>query len=279
MRNSTTDEEIIEDEDDENIGKTDEGTWLTSYADLMTLIACFFILMVAFANFEDPTFQRKAKEFGRYFRGSLIQDDGQIEETAIAESKIEDPINQVPHENVDNPNKKKDHLAPMNNLSKTAGPSQISPPKNIEIIFSASAIFNPGRVTLTKEVKESIEVMIDLIKNRKGNFIILVEGHTDDTDIRNIKYPSNWELSAARAAKVLSQFESSGIKRNKLVAVGYGDTRPLYINKDKTGRPIPVNQRLNRRVEIKVILQKDSDSSEVNPGIFFRGKNIPSKAK
>ena len=71
-------------EDDDQPKGADEGTWLTSYADLMTLVACFFILMVAFANFEDPVFQKRAAEFGKYFRGSLIIDDG----TAASETRF-----------------------------------------------------------------------------------------------------------------------------------------------------------------------------------------------
>ena len=67
--------------------------------------------------------------------------------------------------------------------------------------------------------------MVDLIRDREGDYVVIVEGHTDDTDIKSRKYPPNWELSSARAAKVLSVFEKAGIKRNRLVAVGYGDTR------------------------------------------------------
>ena len=51
-------------EEDDQPKEADAGTWLTSYADLMTLVACFFILMVAFANFEEPVFQKRASEFG-----------------------------------------------------------------------------------------------------------------------------------------------------------------------------------------------------------------------
>lgn len=265
------------DDVEEEAKGNDEGTWLTSYADLMTLIACFFILMVAFANFEDLTFQRKAQEFGRYFRGSLITDDGEQEEDAVAENKEITENQQVPHENIDNPTKKKDRLTELNEFAKIASISEISTPKDVEIVFSGSAMFEPGKVQLSREVRDSLDVMIGLIKVRKGNFVILVEGHTDDTDINSKIYPSNWELSAARAAKVLSIFEKSGIARNRLVAVGYGDTRPSYINKDKSGKAIPANQRLNRRVVIKIITSKDASKDDMGLGVFFRGKKIPPK--
>ncbi len=268
------------DEDDEIANEpASDGTWLTSYADLMTLIACFFILLVAFANFEDPTFQRKAQEFGRYFRGSVLQDDGKEEETAIAESKERIKESKVPHENITKPTKKKDLLTEMNESSKIASVSQISHPKDVEVVFSGSAMFEPGRVDLTSEVKDSIEVMIDVIKQRKGELVILFEGHTDDTDIQNKIYPSNWELSAARAARVLNLFESSGIESSRLVAIGYGDSRPSYTNRKKSGAAIPANQKLNRRVEIKVLHRTGEPKDDLGLGIFFRGKDIPPKSK
>ena len=108
---------------------------------------------------------------------------------------------------------------------------------------------------------------------------MLVEGHTDDTDIRSRRYPSNWELSSARAAKVISVFEKAGIKRDRLVAVGYGDTRPIYNNYDEEGNSIPENQRLNRRVTIKVLARPGEDEDKMGLGIFFRGKNVPPKSK
>ena len=118
-----------------------------------------------------------------------------------------------------------------------------------------------------------------MIRERDGDYVVLVEGHTDDTDIKSRRYPSNWELSSARAAKVISVFEKAGVKRDRLVAVGYGDTSTIYKNYDEEGNPIPENQRLNRRVTIKVLARPDEDKDKMELGIFFRGKNIPPKSK
>lgn len=292
-------------DDDDQIKPADAGTWLTSYADLMTLVACFFILMVAFANFEDPVFQKRAAEFGKYFKGSLIKDSGEnvnVTDDVFEEQETNLKINRTA--NVDEKTTldlgNKDKVEQKNNdsVSKTEqgslkkkvfevekkpsvqpGISQISFPKDIEIVFGGSAIFEPGEVGLSSEVLESLTVMIGLIKERKGDYVVLVEGHTDDTDIKSRKYPSNWELSSARAAKVISLFESQGVQRSRLVAVGYGDTRPIYSNKDESGTPIPENQRLNRRVAIKVLAKGDATPESMGLGIFFRGKNVPPKVK
>lgn len=290
-------------EDDEQPKGGGEGTWLTSYADLMTLVACFFILMVAFANFEEPVFQKRAAEFGKFFRGSLIKDDGtnanvtdeiyEEQETNLKLMKTAN-TNEKPSLDVGNSDKidknKTDSIshAKDGELNKKVyeqdfkpaikpGISEISYPKDIEIVFGGSAIFAPGEVDLSEEVKYSLSIMVDLIKERQGDYVVLVEGHTDDTDVKTRKYPSNWELSSARAAKVLSIFEKGGIKRDRLVAVGYGDTRPIYANVDKNGKPIPENQKLNRRVNIKVLARGDEDKEKMGLGVFFRGKNIPPK--
>ena len=292
-------------EEDDQPKEADAGTWLTSYADLMTLVACFFILMVAFANFEDPVFQKRASEFGKYFRGSLIKDSG--EKVNVTEEEYEEQatnlkINKTANKDerttldLGNSDKRDKNItdtiskAESGELNKKVyeqdfklavkpGISEISYPKDIEIVFGGSAVFEPGKVTLSEKVIYSLAVMIDLIREREGDYVVLVEGHTDDTDIKSRRYPSNWELSSARAAKVISVFEKSGIKRNRLVAVGYGDTRPIYQNYDEEGNPIPENQRLNRRVSIKVLARPDEDKEKMGLGIFFRGKNVPPKSK
>ena len=292
-------------EEDDQPKEADAGTWLTSYADLMTLIACFFILMVAFANFEDPIFQKRASEFGKFFKGSLIKDDGEnsnVTDEIFKEQETNLKINKTANfdekSTLDLGNSDQKDKNNAETISKTEqgeinkkvyeqelklavkpGISEITYPKDIEIVFGGSAIFDPGEVYLKDDVRYSLAIMADLIQEREGDYVVIVEGHTDDTDIKSRKYPSNWELSSARAAKILSVFEKAGIQRNRLVAVGYGDTRPIYNNKDKNGNPIPENQRLNRRVNIKVLARGDEEKEKMGLGIFFRGKNVPPKQK
>jgi len=270
------DKEIEELETSANSSTDRNGTWLTSYADLMTLVACFFIMLVAFANFEDPSFQGKAKDFGRFFRGALAINSGEKEDKMVTGSKEE--VKRVkPNESETKPKQKKDYSAHIEQLSKVAGVSEIAKPRDIEVIFKGSAMFEPGSVDTTPEVEDSLDVMIDLILERQADFIILFEGHTDDTDISNKVYPSNWELSAARAARVLKKFEKAGIPRERLVAVGYGDSRPVYDNRDQKGQSIPANQKLNRRVVIKVLHDKDAPKENFGLGVFFKGKKLPEK--
>jgi chemotaxis protein MotB len=66
-------------------------------------------------------------------------------------------------------------------------------------------------------------------------------------------FPSNWELSGARAARVVRMFETMGFDRRQLQAIGYADTKPLVPNRDAQGAAIPQNQAQNRRVVLRVI--------------------------
>lgn len=252
------------------------GTWLVSYADLMTLIACFFIMMVAFANFDDVSFQNDAKNFASYFRGNKVESKGENQKIIKTGPTNEVEVAQVNEVKL-KPIAKKNLYTYKNEDVKTASISEISKPKDIEIIFSGSAMFEPGMVELSKEVDDSLEVMIDLVMARKKDFIILFEGHTDDSDIHNKIYPSNWELSAARAARILKKFEKAGIDSSKLVAVGYGDSRPIYQNRDKDGRALPLSQKLNRRVVIKVLNEVNKPKDNLGLGIFFRDEKRQKK--
>jgi chemotaxis protein MotB len=250
-----------DDDDDEDLFKDDgDGeTWLTSYADLMTLVACFFILMVAFANFEDPAFQAKAQEFSQYFNRS---EPIVVDKSVNKNIQLEKPTStKNDKENILSSKVKTDQLSQVNNIPKN---------DNYKVKYTASVIFEPGKIQLTKEVQSSVDVLIDLIKEKSEAYYVLVEGHTDDTDIKSVKYPSNWELSAARAAKIIKKFEQSGINKSRLVAIAYGNSNPMYPNRDKFDQPIKKNQRLNRRVVIKVLKYSDIKNKTIGPNIIFK---------
>ena len=82
--------------------------------------------------------------------------------------------------------------------------------------------------------------------------MIFVEGHTDDSPISSERYPSNWELSAARASLVVRMLENKGFRKDRLSPQGFADSRPILPNRDEAGKPIPDNQAQNRRVVIRI---------------------------
>jgi flagellar motor protein MotB len=130
--------------------------------------------------------------------------------------------------------------------------------------ISSAAFFDSGSAALS-QAGESIlkDVTVDLKSDKLKDYQITVEGHTDDTPINTARFPSNWELSTARASAVVHFFLDQGIPALKLRAAGYADTFPKAPNRDANGNAIPENQTQNRRVVIKM---EKIDKAELGPG-------------
>jgi chemotaxis protein MotB len=119
--------------------------------------------------------------------------------------------------------------------------------------ISSAAFFGTGFATLSDEGKAILrDVAANLRSPRFDGYLITVEGHTDDVPIRSTAFPSNWELSTARAAAVVHFLIDDGIPAIRLRAAGYADTFPVVPNRDEAGRPVPENQARNRRVVIRL---------------------------
>jgi len=88
---------------------------------------------------------------------------------------------------------------------------------------------------------------------RYATYNIQIEGHTDDVPINTEMFPSNWELSAARSARVVRFFADGGfVDALKMSAAGYADQKPKVPNRTEAGEPIPENQATNRRTAIRI---------------------------
>jgi chemotaxis protein MotB len=119
--------------------------------------------------------------------------------------------------------------------------------------ISSAAFFDSGSAALNTSGESILrDVAVDLKSDKLKDYEITVEGHTDDTPINTSRFPSNWELSTARASAVVHFFLDQGIPARKLRAAGYADTFPKAPNRDANGNAIPENQTQNRRVVIKM---------------------------
>ncbi len=97
--------------------------------------------------------------------------------------------------------------------------------------------------------------LIEVIGEKAPDKKILIEGHTDNIPINRGVIASNWELSSLRANSVARLFETYDFKKEQILTLGFGETRPLSANTDEAGNPIKENQEKNRRVVIKVMNQ------------------------
>jgi chemotaxis protein MotB len=117
----------------------------------------------------------------------------------------------------------------------------------IELEMNSEMLFLSGEAQLSKKAQPVLNKIAEVI-NALPN-AINVEGHTDDKPINTLKFPSNWDLSSARATSVVQEFVKEGINPSRLSAIGYGEFHPIADNKLEEGR------FKNRRVTLTLMSQ------------------------
>lgn len=122
--------------------------------------------------------------------------------------------------------------------------------RGLVLTFVSEVLFDSGKNSLRTEALESLEKVASVIREKVPDREIGIEGHTDNEPIERSSWKSNWELSTGRATSVLHHLEESGVNPQHLVALGYGEYRPVASNSTHEGR------RKNRRVEIVILPKK-----------------------
>ncbi len=119
-------------------------------------------------------------------------------------------------------------------------------------VFQSEVLFASAEAKLGAEGNIQVKVLAKTLREIAGkippkvNWILRVDGHTDDIPIKNLKFPSNWELSTQRAISVVKALIKEGIPENRLAATGFGEFQPIDARDDEIAR------RRNRRIEIKL---------------------------
>ncbi len=131
--------------------------------------------------------------------------------------------------------------------------------QSVSIVINASILFDPGKAKLNANSIRTLSAIARVLA--AGGNRIRVEGYTDDMSVNNGLFPSNWELSAHRAATVAHLFNENGIGDGRLTAVGHGQNDPAESNETPEGRAH------NRRVIVSILPSKDSHTAEVPPPI------------
>jgi len=204
----------------------DAEAWLISYADMMTLLMAFFAIMFSFSRVDQKKFDALAHSVSTQFGGKVQMPFDDLTRT------IEDLI-------------KKKHLE--NKVSVEQDRSRMA------IVFQGSTLFGAGEASLTPESKDTVSDFLDILREKAITYPVVVEGHTDDTPISTPAFPSNWELSGARASLILRMLESKGFTRTNLRAEGFADIEPVAPDENPDGTPNMENKSKNRRVTIRVL--------------------------
>lgn len=210
--------------------KEENDEWMVTYADAMTLILGFFVLILSMSIIN----QNRFEEVSEAINQGLLKKEQQENISPLKDLQT--------------------------NLSDTLLKYQVLPSEAIEagenflkVNLPGNILFATGSAKLGQKSTQLISAIAnDINKFPLPEFNIEIEGHTDNIPISTTRFPSNWELSASRAISVLQVFLQQNVDGNRLKAIGYADTRPKLSNTDKIGNPVPANQKLNRRVEIKI---------------------------
>ena len=244
--------------------------WLVSYADFVTLLFAFFVVMYAISSVNDGKYRVLSDSLSNAFRSA----DGARPLAEIGSSNLITPVQISPRRTnraEDNARReRRDRARKLVALAMSAldsmvrqGQVQVSEgARGITIEINSSMLFASGDSTLSSEAEQVLRAVAAALI--QGDFPITVEGHSDNTPIATSRFASNWELSAVRAASVARLLAESGLAPGQLSAIGYGDQRPLENNASPEGRS------RNRRVAILV--------ESLAPEARSEGPAIPSGA-
>lgn len=225
--------------------------WMTTFTDMNMLLLTFFVLLVSMSTIDK---KKIIESFGSFTGSSGILHGSRNE---VSSDSIMSRINVM-----DNPNSAKAKTAEsLQDYIQAADLSDlvtvVETKKGVSIRVLDSLLFDPGRTDIKKDAEPLLRKLGAIILD--SLYHINIEGHTDDTPISSARFPSNWELSTARAVSIVHFFIKSGINPQKMSAAGFAEFHPILPNITAE------NRAKNRRVEINFI---SPEFAETNKDIF-----------
>lgn len=216
-------------------GQIKTTAWITTFNDLITLLMVFFVLLFSMGSMDVKRFKN--------FKGSLqsamgVFNEGRYSSEGLISDRqwyTEDPSGAQRED--------REARIDFQALAGAQGLQADYTPRGLLLTLNDELLFASGSARITSEGETVLAKIGTAIRPIKRN--IRVEGHTDDEPISTSRYPSNWELSTARAVSVIDYFITrAGIPSQRLSAIGYGSVKPRVPNDSEKHR------RVNRRVEI-----------------------------
>jgi len=240
--------------------------WLVSYADFITLLFAFFVVMYAISQVNEGKY--------RVLSDSLLQafkPDAPTETMRVPKSDPGGmlPSGVIPHLPINRAEEAKRRareqrmraiaqqvLQALAPLVQNGQVRVTESARGIAVEINASMLFKSAQATLEPASKRALIAVAQVLA--AGDNPVEVEGHTDREPISTPQFPSNWELSGARASSVVRLFVDSGVTAQRLVASGYADTRPVDSNDTPEGRT------RNRRVTVLIRPEPADDKALSN---------------
>ncbi len=224
--------------------------WLVSYADFITLLFAFFVVMYSISNVNVGKYRVLSDSVSTAFSNQssspfpLGADLGISVQRAPIALGLQGQVGLV---------SMKETAAELDQrLKPWIKKGMIAVKGNekwLEIEIKSNLLFASGDATLSGDAQNILAQLTEMLK--QNNQPLYVSGYTDDVPIGTNQFPTNWELSAARASSVVRLFAQSGINPERMGAIGYGEYRPLVANDTDE------NRQKNRRVVIRVMSGED----------------------
>jgi chemotaxis protein MotB len=230
--------------------------WMATFSDMMTLLLTFFILLYSISTvdvqkFKDISYSLQAVLMGE---GQPAIFDGQ---ETTPDIPLDDQ-NKVVQDILERSTIKEETLKMYTQVREYIDEHGLEADVNVSLnrngVFvdiKEAILFESGEADLKMGGKEILDQLEGLFLQFSNE--IVVEGHTDNVPINTVNYPTNWELSADRAVRVVRYLcEEKSVPESRLSAIGYGEYRPIANNDTAT------NRALNRRVNLLIIMDEES---------------------
>ncbi|MDP1976908.1 flagellar motor protein MotD [Undibacterium sp.] len=251
--------------------------WLVSYADFITLLFAFFVVMYAISSLNEGKYRVLSNSltgaFGKVMTVNPKPVDAQTEQLVkldplpLVKNRVSEGLRK---ERAQMTTMAKDILTVLEPLVREGKVRVTQTSRGITIEINASLLFAPGDARLNVDSIQALKAIASVLK--LDTHAIQVEGHTDNLPIKNSIFPSNWELSAVRASTVARLLTENGVDENRVTAVGQGAKLPVSENETPEGRA------RNRRVSVTILSVLPEPVVEVPIAPVSTATSLPSTA-
>ena len=232
--------------------------WLVSYADFITLLFAFFVVMYALSSVSEGKYRVLSDSLVSAFGSKAIEriaPPAQPFPQELPLRRISKPSDVPGRQREQMRSMAQDILKVLDSLVRDGQVKVTQSNRGISIEINASVLFASGQAQLQAESGRALQQVAGVLAATEQG--IQVEGYTDDAPISTGQFPSNWELSAARASSVVRLFIDNGVAEARLSAIGYGPNRPVTSNLTPEGRS------RNRRVTVMILAETPGKVVEI----------------
>lgn len=225
--------------------------WLVSYADFITLLFAFFVVMYSISNVNLGKYRVLSDSVSTAFSAQSNSPFPIGSQLGVSVQRAPIAVGLIGQTGLVSMQETAAKLDKR--LQKWVKKGMIAVNGNekwLEIEIKSSLLFKSGDALLSAEAANVLSELTSIVKTTKNP--LYVSGYTDDVPINTGRYPTNWELSAARSASVVRLLAQSGINPARMGAIGYGEYRPIVANDSA------INRQKNRRVVVRIMTGEDT---------------------